>query len=111
ASSEDALARANAARAAVSMAREGSSAPPPDAPTGVPPPPAPGSMGGAAVSSMSVPPMTPARDVSQAVSHFPLERDPDSESAPELQGLGMPRVPGPPRLPQADARPRATTAL
>src|SRR6185437_7369094 len=37
ASSEDGLARASAARAPVSMAREGSSAPPPDAPTGVPP--------------------------------------------------------------------------
>lgn len=46
----------------------------------------------------------------QAVSHFPLERDPDSESPPELQGVPIPRVPGPPRLPQADARPRTKTA-
>ena len=47
----------------------------------------------------------------QGISHFPLERDPDSESAPELQGAPVPRVPGPPRLPQADARPRTRTAL
>ncbi len=46
----------------------------------------------------------------QGISHFPLERDPDSESAPELQGAPIPRVPGPPRLPQADARPRTRTA-
>jgi pilus assembly protein CpaF len=36
-----------------------------------------------------------------AVSHYPLERDPDSESAPELRAALIPRVPGPPRLPQA----------
>jgi pilus assembly protein CpaF len=45
-----------------------------------------------------------------AVSHYPLERDPDSESAPELRGALVPRVPGPPRLPQAaEARPRSVT--
>ncbi len=36
-----------------------------------------------------------------AVSHYPLERDPDSESAPALLGAVIPRVPGPPPLPQA----------
>jgi hypothetical protein len=45
------------------------------------------------------------------VSHFPLERDPDSESAPGVPGAGMPRVPGPPRLPQqAEGRTKPTTA-
>jgi pilus assembly protein CpaF len=43
-------------------------------------------------------------DASQSVSHYPLERDPDdSESAPEMRGAPVPRVPGPPRVPQADA--------
>ncbi len=45
------------------------------------------------------------------MSHYPLERDPDSESAPELRGAPIPRVPGPPRLPQsADLRVRSTAA-
>jgi pilus assembly protein CpaF len=46
-----------------------------------------------------------------AVSHYPLERDPDSESAPEMRGAAVPRVPGPPRLPQAaDLRTRSLAA-
>jgi pilus assembly protein CpaF len=44
--------------------------------------------------------------VPQNVSHFPLERDPDSESAPEMVGASFPRVPGPPRLPRTEARSR-----
>ncbi|HEX8790875.1 MAG TPA: ATPase, T2SS/T4P/T4SS family [Polyangiaceae bacterium] len=44
----------------------------------------------------------------QSVSHYPLERDPDdSESAPELKGAPVPRVPGPPRVPQGGAEPKA----
>jgi len=50
----------------------------------------------------------------QSVSHYPLERDPDdSESAPELRGAPVPKVPGPPRVPQpssAEGRPRQVTA-
>ncbi len=46
----------------------------------------------------------------QNVSHFPLERDPDSESAPELRGMSMPMLPAPPRLPQRlEPRPRSVT--
>ncbi len=52
-------------------------------------------------SGSPVPPPSPA------VSHFPLERDPDSESAPEMPGASIPKMPGPPRVPQgADSRPR-----
>ncbi|MGA3120655.1 MAG: FHA domain-containing protein [Polyangiaceae bacterium] len=47
----------------------------------------------------------------QNVSHFPLERDPDSESAPELRGMPLPMLPAPPRLPQrVEPRPRSVTA-
>jgi pilus assembly protein CpaF len=54
-----------------------------------------------------------------AVSHYPLERDPDeSQSAPELHGASAPRapasahVPPPPRVPQqSDMRSRANTML
>jgi pilus assembly protein CpaF len=43
----------------------------------------------------------------QSVSHYPLERDPDdSESAPEMRGAPVPKVPGPPRVPQAEPRAR-----
>lgn len=43
------------------------------------------------------------------LSHYPLERDPDSESAPELRGVPIPPLPGPPRLPRAvELRPRAS---
>ncbi len=43
----------------------------------------------------------------QSVSHYPLERDPDdSESAPELRGAPVPKVPGPPRMPQGGAEPK-----
>jgi pilus assembly protein CpaF len=69
------------------------------------------SQGGPASPGASVPstPVGPAAtpDIHN-VSHFPLERDPDSESAPELRGVAMPSVPGPPRVPQTlDPRPRA----
>jgi pilus assembly protein CpaF len=40
------------------------------------------------------------------VSHYPLERDPDSESAPEMLGSPLPKVPGPPPLPRTEGRPR-----
>src|SRR5579884_2107840 len=63
-------------------------------------------------SSPSAPgsPHRPAEPSS--VSHYPLERDPDSESAPEAAGTTVPKVPGPPRLPQsADVRARSTAAL
>jgi pilus assembly protein CpaF len=44
----------------------------------------------------------------QSVSHYPLERDPDdSESAPEMRGAPVPNVPGPPRMPQGGAEPKA----
>ncbi len=108
AAAEDSVSRATAPRISP-MIRDGASAPPPpDAPTGAPPPPMMGTMG-----SLSSPPASPGhRSPEQsAVSHFPLERDPDSESAPGLPGAGMPRVPGPPRLPQAEGRPKTTTAM
>ncbi|MDP9033310.1 MAG: FHA domain-containing protein [Myxococcota bacterium] len=46
------------------------------------------------------------------LSHFPLERDPDdSDGAPELRGaLLMPKLPGPPRIPQQNARVHSETA-
>jgi pilus assembly protein CpaF len=54
----------------------------------------------------SVPPIPHPR--AQELSHYPLERDPDSESAPEFAGAAAPQVPGPPRIPQAvAARPRS----
>jgi len=51
----------------------------------------------------------PAPSGAPSVSHFPLERDPDSESAPEMVGTPLPRVPGPPRLPRTEARSRPGT--
>ncbi|HSY23093.1 MAG TPA: ATPase, T2SS/T4P/T4SS family [Polyangiaceae bacterium] len=66
------------------------------------PPPGPPAM------STSNPPSPAIPNPPGAVSHYPLERDPDSESAPEIRGAVVPRVPGPPRLPQAaEVRPRA----
>jgi pilus assembly protein CpaF len=53
----------------------------------------------------SLPPIPQPRP--QELSHYPLERDPDSESAPEVAGAAPPQVPGPPRIPQtAASRPR-----
>ena len=65
------------------------------------------SQGGIASQNVSSPPTPVAAtpDVHN-VSHFPLERDPDSESAPELRGNVMPPLPGPPRVPQT-LEPRA----
>jgi pilus assembly protein CpaF len=108
---DDSLVRASSPRVSPA-ARDASSPPPPDAPTGAPPPLSP--MMGAAPSVAAPAPAPGHRhpDASQNVSHFPLERDPDSESAPELFAAALsPRVPGPPRLPQADGKPRATTAM
>jgi pilus assembly protein CpaF len=68
-------------------------------PMPVPPPPAPTPRG---------------PEPNSSVSHYPLERDPDdSESAPEIRGAPVPRVPAPPRVPQpGEARPggRGNTA-
>src|SRR5579859_6065906 len=64
-------------------------------------PAAPSLPAGVAVSGLgqpTAPPPPPGR--AQELSHYPLERDPDSESAPELVGASMPAVPGPPRVPQ-----------
>ncbi len=105
---DESLGRPTAPRISPVLRESGaSSAPPPEAPTGVPPAPMMGTMG-----AFSAPPAPPGQRPSepQGVSHFPLERDPDSESAPGLIP-GVPRVPGPPRLPHADGRPRATTAM
>jgi pilus assembly protein CpaF len=63
-----------------------------------------------AVSEPPAPPSPPPPPREVVVSHYPLEHDPDSDSAPELRGAPVPEVPGPPRLPQAaDLRPRPMT--
>ncbi len=59
----------------------------------------------APATQMPQPTATPRNAADQSVSHYPLERDPDdSENAPEMRGAPVPRVPGPPRVPQAEAR-------
>jgi pilus assembly protein CpaF len=109
AAANDSAPRATAPRVSPMIRDAASAPPPPDAPTGAPPAPAVMQTMG---SSFSAPPASPGHRVpEQNVSHFPLERDPDSESAPGFAGAGMPRVPGPPRLPQADARPKTTGAM
>jgi pilus assembly protein CpaF len=89
----------------------------PRPPLGAPPASATGLVPG----QLSGPP--PAQGRAQELSHYPLERDPDSESAPELTGAAIPVVPGPPRVPQTvglrpgaiggapAALPRGTTAI
>ncbi|HLK35686.1 MAG TPA: ATPase, T2SS/T4P/T4SS family [Polyangiaceae bacterium] len=68
------------------------------------PPPLPPQAG-----SIAPPPPLPEQPV---VSHYPLERDPDSESAPEWPGAPAAQVPGPPRVPQpVPVRARANTAV
>lgn len=79
-------------------------------PTGGGPPPLPPHIAAqaAAVSSGPVPSpgTSPRGSADQSVSHYPLERDPDeSENAPEPRGA-VPKVPGPPRVPQAEVRSR-----
>jgi pilus assembly protein CpaF len=65
--------------------------------------------GAIAPPQQSLPPVPHPR--AQELSHFPLERDPDSESAPEFAGAAAPQVPGPPRIPQTGAaRPRSLGA-
>jgi pilus assembly protein CpaF len=60
---------------------------------------------GAPPTQMPQPTATPRNSADQSVSHYPLERDPDdSENAPEMRGAPVPKVPGPPRVPQAEAR-------
>jgi pilus assembly protein CpaF len=74
--------------------------------------PAEAPSGGGLVSQNVSSPPTPVGPAAPPdihnVSHFPLERDPDSESAPELRGSAIPPLPAPPRVPQTlDPRPRA----
>jgi pilus assembly protein CpaF len=111
AAADDAAGRATSPR--ISTRDAGASAPPPpDAPTGAPPPPGP--MMGSLSSPPLGPPVAPVHRMQEqqsAVSHFPLERDPDSESAPGIQPPSLPRVPGPPRVPQPDGKPRVATAM
>jgi pilus assembly protein CpaF len=100
---------ASAGHAALSQA-VAAEAIPAEAPKGAPSPPRPVL---ATSASFPAPPRPSEHRLpdGQPVSHFPLERDPDSESAPELQGVPVLRAPGPPRLPQPDARPRTRTAV
>ena len=92
--------------------------PPPQAAPGGPPPlppqmpampSAPAVSSGPMASPQPTPPTGgPRNSADQSVSHYPLERDPDdSENAPEMRGAPVPRVPGPPRVPQADAKGRS----
>ncbi|MGO9836419.1 MAG: ATPase, T2SS/T4P/T4SS family [Polyangiaceae bacterium] len=67
--------------------------------------------GGPTIGPVTMPPRQvsgppPLPPQAQNVSHYPLERDPDSESAPEMVGTPLPRVPGPPRLPRTEGRSR-----
>jgi pilus assembly protein CpaF len=105
AAADDSSPRATAPRISPLIRDGASGPPPPDAPSGGPPAPLMGTM-----SAFSAPP-GPRPPEPSAVSHFPLERDPDSESAPGLAGAAMPRVPGPPRLPQAEGRPKTGGAV
>ncbi len=89
--------------------------PPPPAAAPLAPPPLPPIPGGApmqpVLSSAPIPPTATPRNQGDGVSHYPLERDPDdSERAPEMRGASVPKVPGPPRVPQADPRPRASSS-
>lgn len=82
---------------------------PPIAPPSAPSLPGDGSPASPSVSALASRPPDVAPGL-QNVSHYPLERDPDSESAPELRGMPMPVLPGPPRLPQpVDTRLRSTS--
>jgi pilus assembly protein CpaF len=80
--------------------------PPPLAPAGVSQPI--GALGAGHAAAALAPPLpapSPAPtprgpDHHSSVSHYPLERDPDdSESAPEIKGGPVPKVPGPPKVP------------
>jgi pilus assembly protein CpaF len=69
-------------------------------------------------SPQAMAPVTSSRSVSgsppvsPAVSHYPLERDPDSESAPEMPGAPVLKVPAPPRVPRApEPRPRPPSVV
>ncbi|HEY3817497.1 MAG TPA: FHA domain-containing protein [Polyangiaceae bacterium] len=95
------------------LPRDGTPAPPPIVPQaqgGPPPLPAVGSAPNAPIVVQPPPMVGPPPQASrlpseQSVSHYPLERDPDdSESSPEARGQGLPKVPGPPRVPQQDPR-------
>jgi len=101
-------------------ARRDPTPPPPGAVAGGPPPlpphvaaqasspmqPVMGSVPAPAQGSQpAVTPRNGPSPADQSVSHYPLERDPDdSENAPEMRGAPVPKVPGPPRVPQAEAR-------
>ena len=61
----------------------------------------------AGAASMATP--LPRALSGDSVSHFPLERDPD-DSQSALEARGAPKVPPPPRMPQADLRLRSGLA-
>ena len=62
-------------------------------------------------SPMLAPPF-PASPRPSEPGHFPLERDPDSESAPSLKGPATPQVAVPPRVPQpGEPRPRTNSTV
>lgn len=100
--------------------RDPTPAPPPVGPPPLPPyvaaqaaAPAPvmGSVP-APAQQASQPSVTPRNAADQSVSHYPLERDPDdSENAPEMRGAPVPKVPGPPRVPHAEARGTRASAV
>src|SRR5271167_1481883 len=100
-----------------STAQESGLASPPAAPASASEPGvSPGSVPSVPAVSMPSPSLPSAAEGPrtpelQNVSHFPLERDPDSESAPEMRGIPIPVLPRPPRVPQRlDTRPRVSTA-
>jgi pilus assembly protein CpaF len=64
-----------------------------------PPAPAPPAPPAPMAAAQAVP--APGRSDPNAVSHYPLERDPDdNDSGPNAAGGGLPRVPAAPRMPQ-----------
>src|SRR5579872_1444286 len=106
-------------RAPARLPRDPTPAPPPAhvGPPPLPPQVAAQAMAQPVVSSAPVPspqptpPAPPRSPADQSVSHYPLERDPDdSENAPEMRGAPVPKVPGPPRVPQPETRPRTNNA-
>src|SRR5580704_13021308 len=80
---------------------------PPPARSPLPPPSPAIPAAGTSSRSVSGSPAAPA------LSHYPLERDPDSESAPEMPGAAVIKVPAPPRVPQPppEPRPRASAGI
>jgi pilus assembly protein CpaF len=87
--------------------RDGAKSPPPVAES----PAIAALVSAAAAASPSTPAALPAPQGGN-LSHFPLERDPDSESAPDIADLApLPPLPAPPRLPNSvEMRARAQAA-